>query len=55
MYKDISNYKDKIGLIFKNHRIERAFVFGSAAKGQLTDESDIDFLIEKLIFYREYT
>ena len=31
---------------FKSHKIEKDYVFGSAAKGKLDDNSDIDFLVK---------
>jgi len=31
--------------IFEKHSIEKAYIFGSASKGSLTINSDIDFLI----------
>jgi predicted nucleotidyltransferase len=46
MLDSFSKYKDKIAHIFRSHRIERAYVFGSAANGDFNDDSDIDFLIE---------
>jgi hypothetical protein len=35
----------KIKEIMRSHKVEKAFLFGSAAKGLLKPESDIDFLI----------
>jgi len=46
MLDKLIKYRKKIALIFENHRIERAYVFGSAANGNFNDESDIDFLIK---------
>ena len=46
MLDKLIKYRKKIALIFENHRIERAYVFGSAANGDFNDESDIDFLIK---------
>lgn len=40
----IFNRLEDIRLLFKKHGAERAFLFGSAAKGQMTTESDVDFL-----------
>jgi uncharacterized protein len=35
----------QIQQLMRHYGVERAYVFGSAAKGTLTGESDIDFLI----------
>lgn len=32
--------------LFESHKIEKAYVFGSAATGNFTDKSDIDFLLK---------
>ena len=34
-----------LGRFFKNHRIEKAYVFGSATNESFNDNSDIDFLV----------
>ncbi|MFC2126058.1 nucleotidyltransferase family protein [Bacteroidota bacterium] len=36
---------DKLSEVFKTHYIEKAYLFGSAASNNVTDESDIDFLV----------
>ncbi len=46
MYPLFITSKEKIATIFKTHKIERAYVFGSAANNSLTENSDIDFLIK---------
>ncbi len=37
---------DKLKQLFEIHRVERAYVFGSAAAGNFTNKSDIDFLVK---------
>jgi predicted nucleotidyltransferase len=41
----ISRNIDKIGKICQEHKVERLFVFGSIASGNVTTNSDIDLLI----------
>jgi predicted nucleotidyltransferase len=36
----------ELGVIFKNHKIKRAYLFGSACTDAFNDTSDIDLLIE---------
>lgn len=43
---DIQTIKQLVLPVFKKHGVTRASVFGSAAQGQMTDKSDIDFLVE---------
>ncbi len=38
--------RDDILRIAKRHGVRRIRVFGSAVRGETTDESDIDFLVE---------
>ena len=38
--------KDKALPILKKHKVKKAAVFGSVAKGTATYKSDVDFLIE---------
>ncbi len=42
----IENNKEKLFEILQKHKIKEAYVFGSAANGNFTEESDIDFLVE---------
>lgn len=42
----IEEIKEKTLPILLRHRIKRAGIFGSVAKGDSTDESDIDMLVE---------
>jgi predicted nucleotidyltransferase len=42
----LSRYEHKIARLFRQCRIERAYIFGSAAKGALKENSDLDFLIK---------
>ncbi|RIH62956.1 nucleotidyltransferase domain-containing protein [Mariniphaga sediminis] len=41
----ISSNIEKIRLFFEMHKIERAFIFGSAVTGEFNEESDLDFLV----------
>ena len=43
---EIEEIKEKAVPILKKHQVVRAGLFGSAAKGNATDESDIDILVE---------
>lgn len=45
-YSDIEEIKKKALPILRNSGVVRSSVFGSYAKGEATEESDIDFLIE---------
>ncbi|MEJ6951704.1 nucleotidyltransferase family protein [Natronospora cellulosivora (SeqCode)] len=38
--------KDKIISILNHYKVKKASVFGSYARGEATDESDIDILVE---------
>lgn len=44
--KTIQQHFDSLSKIFRNHRIDRAYIFGSALNESYSYESDIDFLIE---------
>ena len=46
MFSDLIKHKEKITEIFRNHKIERAYVFGSALDENFNEKSDIDFLIK---------
>lgn len=46
----ISENLSAIKLLFKQHDVKEAYLFGSAAKNELTQDSDIDFLIN---FYNQ--
>jgi len=46
MISQIEKYKDLILEILKKHDVKRASLFGSIVREELTDESDIDILIE---------
>lgn len=46
MNSEIKKYKDIIIAILKKHDVEKASLFGSIVRGELTNESDIDILIE---------
>jgi len=45
MYSELQNNRDKMIALFKQNGVESAFVFGSAAKGEINPKSDIDFVI----------
>ncbi|MFA7445176.1 MAG: nucleotidyltransferase domain-containing protein [Flavobacteriaceae bacterium] len=42
----IATYRDKLARIFKSHRVERAYLFGSALNSNFNENSDVDFLIK---------
>ena len=44
--KIISKYKEQLADVFSVHKVERAYVFGSALREDFHDESDLDFLIK---------
>ena len=44
--EEIKKVKQKLYQIAARHGISRIFVFGSVARGESTDISDVDFLIE---------
>ncbi|MCF6332227.1 MAG: nucleotidyltransferase domain-containing protein [Draconibacterium sp.] len=46
MIKIISSNINKIKVLFKTHKIEKAYVFGSAVTGKFDEKSDLDFLIK---------
>lgn len=40
----VSDKLDSIKLLFQKYRTESAYLFGSAASGSMTEESDVDFI-----------
>ena len=42
----ISENIDRIKALCQKHRVKKLYVFGSAARNELKENSDIDFLIE---------
>ena len=46
MPSQIDTYKDKILTILKKHEVKRASLFGSIIRDEMSDQSDIDLLIE---------
>ena len=46
MASQIDKYKDKILAILKKHEVKRASLFGSIIREEMSDQSDIDLLIE---------
>jgi len=45
MISIISANMNEIRLFFKEHKIEKAYIFGSAATGEFNENSDLDFLV----------
>lgn len=43
---NIDEIKKKIIPVFKQYEVSKAAIFGSFVRGEETDESDIDFLVE---------
>jgi hypothetical protein len=46
MISQIEKYKDLMLELLKKHDVKRASLFGSIVREEMTDESDIDILIE---------
>lgn len=46
MASQIEKYKSTIVEILRNHDVNKASLFGSIVRDELTDESDVDILIE---------
>ena len=46
MVSQIEKYKDRILGKLKEHEVKRASLFGSIVREEMTDESDIDILVE---------
>jgi predicted nucleotidyltransferase len=46
MTKDIDGIRKKITPILKRYGVKRAGVFGSCARGEMKEDSDIDILVE---------
>ena len=46
MASQIDEYKDKILEVLKKHDVKRASLFGSIVRGEMSEDSDIDILIE---------
>ncbi len=43
---DVQTIKQRVLPILKKHRVVRAGLFGSAVRGEMNYQSDIDFLVE---------
>ncbi len=43
---DLSQYRERILELARQHRATRVYVFGSLTRGELRPESDIDFLVD---------
>lgn len=37
---------DEVRKLLKSHKIEKAYIFGSAVSGDFTEKSDLDFLVK---------
>ncbi|MGB5943114.1 MAG: nucleotidyltransferase domain-containing protein [Leeuwenhoekiella sp.] len=46
MVELLINNKNSIGALCKEHQVDRLYVFGSAANGQMKADSDIDLLVQ---------
>jgi uncharacterized protein len=46
MTAQIEKYKERILTILKKHEVKRASLFGSIVREEMTEQSDIDILIE---------
>ncbi|MEQ8581454.1 MAG: nucleotidyltransferase domain-containing protein [Marinoscillum sp.] len=46
MIQLIENNKTEIINLCKKHKVDRLFLFGSAARNQMTSKSDLDLLVE---------
>lgn len=44
--KKVNLPKSAIHALCKKHKVEELYVFGSAATGEISEESDIDFLVK---------
>lgn len=44
--EEVLRYKDQIYRIAAKHRITKVYVFGSVARGESDETSDVDFMIE---------
>ncbi len=47
MFYTVEQIKEKITPALKRYGVKKAYLFGSYAKGEQTNKSDIDILIEK--------
>jgi predicted nucleotidyltransferase len=41
----IDPYRQQLSELCDLHRVDRMYMFGSASRGQMTDESDVDLLV----------
>jgi|SRR5690554_3558184 len=46
MALSISKYREQLAQIFKNHKVEKAYIFGSSISDNFNEDSDVDFLIK---------
>lgn len=48
-------YMDDVKSLCQKHKVDRCYLFGSAATGQMTESSDVDFLVRfKVSEIRDY-
>ncbi len=47
MFYTIEQIKQKTTPIFRDYGVKRAYIFGSYARGEQTDDSDVDIMIDK--------
>ena len=45
MVKDILKHKEDLISVFKRHKIDKAYIFGSALTSEFDEDSDVDFLV----------
>jgi hypothetical protein len=45
MDRIVSSHIKEMSHFFEAHQVEKAYVFGSAATGRLSENSDLDFLV----------
>ena len=53
--QDLERYTQMIVPVLKRYAIKQAAIFGSLAKGTMTNESDIDLLIEPNLGFTLFT
>jgi uncharacterized protein len=46
IHPEVRNRLEELRDALRAHKVQKAFVFGSAVKGEFTPESDLDLLIE---------
>lgn len=46
--EELKKYIERIRALCENNRVKSLYLFGSFVKGNFTDQSDIDFMVELL-------